>query len=120
MGSMRRATRNDILFWTVAALWFAAAATIIGLAVSFGVRHWVAVTPLAGVLLWIFWTVVRDRRELRRIERSLREDGVDVPEDEPVWVWLAENPESLIAGAVFLLLIAVTLVAYFVGWLRHS
>ena len=116
---MRNARRNRILTLSVLALYTAllVAFAWMAVAVSGGRRAWVTVALLIGGWAYLLWTHVRDMREMAR---ALKADGVELPDEEPIPIRLAESRESLIVSVVMLALIALAFVAYLGGWLRMA
>ena len=116
---MRNARRNRILTRSVLALYTAllvALGCIMATALG-GPRAWVTVALLAGAWAYLLWTHVRDMRDLARAERALKANGVELADEQPIPIRLAESRESLIVSIIALTLIALAFVAHFAGWL---
>ena len=118
---MHNARRNQIVFWSF---------TVIGIALTGTITYLMFLAfedrPLrpAGLALglaafWTWWigSTIAQNRELRTIEREVRDSGVQVPDEEPIPIRLAESRESLVVSVVILLLISAAFVAYFGGWI---
>ena len=116
---MRNARRNSILLWSSATVSIILTGTIIYMMfLAFPDRPARPVLLTVGLAVFWVWYIasgVARRRELRNVERELREAGVDVPDEEPIPIRLAESRESLVVGLIFLLLIAAAFAAYFGG-----
>ena len=112
---MRNAQRNLILLWSSAAIGIILTGTIIYLMfLAFPdrpARPALLAVGLAAFWVWYIGSGIARRRELRNVERELREAGVEVPDAEPIPIRVAESRESLVVGLVFLLLIAAAFVA---------
>ena len=76
----------------------------------------VAAVGLGAVWVWIVWSGVRQSRDLRSIERNLRDAGLELPDEEPIPIRLAESRESLVVSLILLALIACTFIGYYGGW----
>jgi hypothetical protein len=84
-----------------------------------GARFWTFATVMVGGWTWFLIGTLRDRRDLDEIERELRDAGVQIPDEPPVPIKLAESRESLLVSIIALVLIAGVLVAYYAGWLER-
>ena len=116
---MRISRRNSILLACYAATGVILTGTIVALMfLAFPdrpARPALLALGLAAFWVWFIRSGIAQRRELRNIERELRQAGVEVPDVDPIPVRLAENRESLVVGVIFLVLIAATFLAYFGG-----
>ena len=117
---VRNARRNRMLLLSVLAIYtalLAAFAWIIEAAFG-GRRAWMTIALLVAAWVYLLWAHLRDMREIARAERVLEAGGVELPDEKPVPIRLAESRESLFVSIVALVLIALVFVAYFSGWLR--
>ena len=121
MERVHNTRRNRIVFWSF---------TVIGIVLTGTIAYLMflafedrplrpAALALGLAAFWAWWigSTVAQHRELRTIERELRDNSVQVPDEEPIPIRLAESRESLVVSLVMLLLIAAAFVAYFAGWI---
>jgi hypothetical protein len=80
-------------------------------------RWWLVIVVVIASWITLFWYALRDRQITKGIEAELREAGIDIPDEDPIRIKLAENRESLVTSLLALAIIAATFVAYFAGWI---
>jgi hypothetical protein len=86
-------------------------------AASGGRRAWTITALLGTMWAYLLWTHFRDMRGIARAERALKADGVELPDEQPIPIRLAESRESLVVSLVALALIALVFIAHFADWL---
>ena len=117
---VRNATRNRILTLSALALYttLLVAFAWIMVAADGGRRAWVTIAMLVAAWVYLLWTHLRDMRQIARVERALQADGIELPDERPIPIRIAESRESLFVSVIALTLIVLVFVAYFGSWLR--
>lgn len=115
--------RNRLLHWLFFGAWTCAGAALLWVLGSAdewrSVRFWLVAAGLLTLAVYSFVGMWGSQSDLDAIEEDLRKAGVEIPDEEPVRIQLAESRESLVVSIIALVLIAAVFVAYWAGWFER-